>query len=418
MLRSKRSGASLMLACTAVLAGCDLFAGPADDGAARIETLPRALAVGEREVIARSNSFALELLREVCQRETDPNIFLSPLSASMALGMTLNGAAGATFDSMQATLGFEGLTQESINKSYHDLTELLLELDPKVELGIANSVWTRLGESFQPSFLDAVRTWFGAEARELDFASPAALTTINGWAAKQTRGRIPQVLEQIDRNHIMFLLNAVYFKGEWTERFDVASTTSASFRLANGDAVQVPTMHGRLRAAVVGRPGVVIGELPYGGQAFVATIVMPEAEGSLKELVAQLNSATWAEWMSALPAGDFRKLEPVDVALPKLELDYEEKLNDALTAMGMGNAFQPGADFSRMTASAAWIDFVKQNTFLKLDEQGTEAAAVTVVAMIRSSVPAALVVDRPFLLAIRERLSGTILFLGAIGDPR
>lgn len=417
MSRLRQCGVVLGLACAALLTGCALFTGPAEESA-RIESLPRALTVSEREVIARSNTFAFGLLREVYRRETEPNVFLSPLSASMALGMTLNGAATATFDSMRATLGFQGLTQAEINRSYRDLTNLLLKLDPKVELRIANSIWARKGEPFLPSFFDAVTAWFGAEARELDFASPGALAAINGWASDHTHGRVPQVLERIDPNHIMFLLNAVYFNGKWTAQFDAAKTVSSPFRLADGGTVQVPTMHGKLPVALAERPGVILGELPYGGQGFVATIVLPAEGRSLKDLVESLDAAKWAEWLSALPAGDYRDVAAVDVALPKLELKYEERLNDALTALGMGIAFRPGADFSRMTSGGAWIDFVKQNTFLKLDEQGTEAAAVTVVAMIKSAVPPGLVVDRPFLLAIRERLSGTILFLGAIGDPR
>jgi len=151
----------LVLACAWLLTGCDLFTGPGH-GPRRIESLPRALTVGEQEVIARSNEFAFELLREVYERTEEPNVFLSPLSASMALGMTLNGAAGGTFDAMRATLGFEGLTQEAINRSYHGLTDLLLGLDEQVELEIANSTWARKDRSFLPSFFDAVRTWFGA----------------------------------------------------------------------------------------------------------------------------------------------------------------------------------------------------------------------------------------------------------------
>lgn len=416
MSRLLRGGAALALAGTVLLGSCDSATDPGSTPR-RIESLPRALTVGEREVIARSNSFAFELLREVYQREEEPNVFLSPLSASMALGMTMNGAASATFDSMRATLGFEGLSQEEINRSYRDLTELLLELDPKVELAIANSTWARKGLPFLPSFFEAVRTWFGAEANEVDFASPAALTAINDWAAKATHDRIPKVLDEISADQVMFLLNAVYFKGDWTDRFDAAQTGNSSFRLKSGQSVQVPTMHGEIKAAVAWKPGVILGELPYGGQAFVLTIAMPDGDGSLAELIASLDAAKWAEWMAALPAVDYARARPINVALPKLELDYEQMLNDALSAMGMGIAFTPAADFTRMISSGAWIEFVKQNTFLKIDEKGTEAAAVTTVSMV-DSAPPALIVDRPYLLAIRERLSGTILFIGAIGDPR
>jgi serpin B len=347
-------------------------------------------------------------------------VFLSPLSASMALGMTLNGAANATFDSMRVALGLEGMTQEQINKSYHDLTEMLLELDPKVELAIANSTWAKQGFPFVPSFFQAVTDWFDAEAREVSFADPATLGLINGWAASQTNDRIRKVLDEIRPEHILFLLNAVYFKGDWTDRFDAAETSASPFRLGSGQTVQVPTMHGKIKAAMAWRPGVVLGELPYGGQAFVLTVAMPDGQRTLKELVASLNAQTWADWTSVLPSGDYGQLTAIDVALPKLELEYEEKLNDALAAMGMGVAFdQYRADFTRLTtADRAYIDFVKQNTFLKMDEKGTEAAAVTTVGIGLVSLPPSLVVDRPYLVAIRERLSGTILFLGAIGDPR
>ena len=416
MSKSQGCGAGLALLLSVLLAGCDLFTGPGETPS-RIEALPRALTVSEREVIARSNAFAFELLREVHQREDGPNVFLSPLSASMALGMTLNGAAHATFDSMRATLGFEGLAQDEINRAYHDLTELLLKLDPKVELAIANSIWARQGVPFLPSFFEVVGTWFDAEAQTLDFGSPAALAAINGWAAAKTKNRIPKVLDEITPLQIMFLLNAVYFKGDWTDRFDVGMTNASSFRLGDGQTVQVPTMHGTIKAAVFHRPGVALGELAYGGQAFVLTIAMPEGDGSLADLITTLDAETWADWTGTLPAGDYAKLAGIDVALPKLELTYEKYLNDALTAMGMGLAFTGDADFTRMTPGGAYIDFVKQNTFLKVDEKGTEAAAVTTVAMA-TSMPPSLIVDRPFLLAIRERLSGTILFLGVIGDPR
>jgi len=184
--------------------------------------------------------------------------------------------------------------------------------------------------------------------------------------------------------------------------------------------VQVPMMHGKIKVGFTSRPGVVLGELPYGGQAFVLTIAMPEGSGTLADLIASLTPERWAEWTGMLTTVDYNEISPLDVALPKLELKYETLLNDALTALGMGIAFDDQrADFSRLTTAAqAYLEFVKQNTFVKMDEKGTEAAAVTTVGVGVTSLPPSLVVDRPYLFAIRERLSGTILFLGAIGDPR
>ncbi|MEJ2217619.1 MAG: serpin family protein [Gemmatimonadota bacterium] len=400
-------------------ASCKSGTGPPKPPA-RIETLPRDLTVAEREIIDRSNDFAFQLLRQVRAQRSSPNTFLSPLSASMALGMTLNGAANATFDSMRATLGFEGLSQGEINRSYHDLKDLLTGLDPHVDLLIANATFARDGYPFVPSFFDSVTTWFDAAAQTLDFGNPSAVNTINQWASDNTEGLIPKVIDQITPDQILFLLNAVYFKGDWTDQFDKAHTSPSSFTLADGKRVQVPTMHGEIRVGRHWTPGVLVGELPYGGQAFVMDVVVPQDTATLDGVLAALNAQTWADWTGGFP-DDYTQIEPIDVALPKLELKTEDTLNTPLSNMGMGIAFDPNrADFSHMVTPPpdVHIDFVKQNTYLKVDEEGTTAAAVTTVGMGVTAVPAGLIVDRPYLLVIRERLSGTILFIGAIGDPR
>lgn len=163
-----------------------------------IAELPRELSVAERQVITSSNAFAFDLLREVRARTAEENIFLSPFSASMTLGMAMNGAAGATLDQMRSALHFEALSQEEINASYRRLLALLLGLDPRVEIEIANSAWARKGASFVPSFFEKVRRSFGAEVRELDFDLPTAPDTINAWAREKTRGRIESIIESID----------------------------------------------------------------------------------------------------------------------------------------------------------------------------------------------------------------------------
>lgn len=403
------------LAFALAAAACDDPTGP-ETAPKTIAKLPRDLSVVEEAVIARTNAFAFDLLREVhAANPNRPNIFLSPFSASMALGMALNGAAGETFDSIRAALRFDGLGEAEINRAYRDLTGLLLSLDPQVELGIANSAWARQGYPVNGEYLEALETWFDAEARELDFDDPAAVDVINGWAADKTKGRIREAIRQISKNDVFFLLNAVYFKGQWTHQFDPEHTSPGPFALSDGTEIQLDRMRGVMPARFALLDDVTVGELPYGGQAFAMTIVVPRT-GSLADLVASLDEATWNRWLAA--ATD---REEVYVELPKFELQYEENLKAALQALGMGPAFEPGrADFSRLSPARPFISYVKQNTFLKVDEEGTEAAAVTVVAFGRSGVlpQHQLIVDRPFLVAIRERLSGTILFLGAIGDPR
>lgn len=381
-----------------------------------ITDLPRPLTLAEVEVIVRSNSFGFRLLQEVdAGRDgSQPNTVLSPLSATMALGMALEGADGATYQAMQNALGFEGLSRQEVSASYRGLLDLLLDLDPNVEMGIANSAWARSGFPFHSAYFDAITTNFDAEVQELDFSAPQAKNIINAWVEAKTNGRITEIVDAINPLDILFLINAVYFKGSWTTQFDPKDTRDASFQGPNDASFSVPTMNARdLPISLGSVEGVQVGELPYGGQAFSMVIALPPHGQSVDDLVAGLDDATWERWMDALQEDE------VPVSLPKFELRWDGSLNNALKALGMEPAFLPSADFSLMTpASDAHISRVKQKTFMKVDEVGTEAAAVTSVVIGVTSVPMGLYVDRPFLLAIRERLSGSILFLGVIRDPR
>jgi len=374
-----------------------------------ITELPRALTVAEELVIARSNTFGFDLLKEVdASREAEaPNTILSPLSATMALGMALEGADGGTFEAMRDALRFQGLSREEINASYRGLLDLLLDLDPEVELGIANSAWSRLGFPFESAYFDA-------EIRELDFDTPGAKDIINDWVNQKTQGRIQEIIDAISPLDILFLINAVYFKGSWTTKFAKSDTYQGSFRLESGHNVTVPTMSAEELPIRFGEvDGIQVGELPYGGEAFTMVVAVPEFGKSVDDLVAQLDDDRWQELLDATSEGEF------PVHLPKFELEWDGLLKDALSAMGMGPAFVPEADFSRMTpAQDAYISQVRQKTFMKVDEEGTVAAAVTSVTVGVTSAPLGLYVDRPFLVAIRERLTGTILFLGVIRDPR
>ena len=380
-----------------------------------ITELPRSLTLAEEQVIARSNTFGFDLLKEVdgARDDSAPNTIISPLSATMALGMALEGADGETFQAMQSALRFQGLAREEVNASYRGLLDLLLELDPQVEMSIANSVWSREGFPFVQSYFDVVTATFDAEVQELDFSDPGAKNVINGWVLEKTNGRISQIVEAISPLDILFLINAVYFKGDWTNQFKKGDTRPEPFYLESGAEISVPIMS----ADIPGRWGsydqVEIAELPYGGQAFAMVLALPPEGQTVGELVAGLDDDTWASWMAALHEGE----EPI--MLPKFELEWDGSLKEALEEMGMGLAFVPEADFTRMTPAAdAHISRVKQKSYMKVDEEGTEAAAVTSVTVGVTSVAMPFRLDRPFLLAIRERLSGAILFLGVIRDPR
>ena len=383
----------------------------------RLDSLPRALSIQEQEVVGASNDFAFRLLREVAEEGAGgTNLVISPLSISMALGMAANGTTGATFDSIRATLGLGHQSRQEFNEGYRDLLDLLRTLDSRVELNVANSAWARLGFPIRSTFLDDVSTYFDAEAAELDFADPGAKDVINDWVRDRTNGRIEDIVQTIQPSDILFLINAVYFLGDWRTQFDPGETRQGAFQLDEGaGSVEVPMMSEEdmpLRIHFDAERGVQVGELPYGADAFSMVIVLP-GQGGLDGLVGSLTQDDWSRWMDGL-RGD-----TMPVVMPKYELTYEIELSDILKALGMGIAFDPDrADFSPLTeVGGIYIDRVRHKTFLKVDEEGTEAAAATSVVIGVTSLPPTFLVDRPFLLAIRERLTGTILFLGAVYDP-
>jgi serpin B len=340
-------------------------------------------------------------------------VFTAPLSASMALGMAMNGAAGTTYDEMRATLGFNAsATETEIGASYKSLIALLRGLDPSVDFRIANSIWYRTGFPIQPSFVDAGRSWFDAQVAALDFGSPNAVRTINDWVSTSTAGKIPTIVDGIEDDQVMFLINAIYFKGSWRAKFDPAHTIDAPFKSVVGDQL-AKLMHRDGTIRYLQTPDFAAVDLPYGNSAYSMTVVLPSTGKSVDAVAASLQSAAWAEWV-----GQLRDAE-VDLYLPRFKLEWERMLIPDLQSLGMRAAFvDGGADFSRMSSLGRqlFISLVKQKTYVDVNEEGTEAAAVTNVGISVTSAPVRVVfrVERPFVFVLRERLSGTILFMGKI----
>lgn len=383
-----------------------------------INGLPRELSVAEQKLIIASNGFAFNFFREVVRQEDpDSNVFISPLSAAMALGMTYNGARGETQAAMAQVLGLDALTLQAANESFRSLIDLLRGLDPRVDFRAANSIWHLPGFRARPEFLDINRRFFDAQITALDFGSPKAVETINGWASDNTNGKIPEILKSIGDNIVMLLINAIYFKGTWEYEFDRARTKEEPFTLRGGGQRAVSMMR-HAGGAYVGYyegAGFRAVDLPYGGGAYRMTIVLPDAGRDVDSVVAGLSSDAW----SALAEGLTR--DSVAIAMPKFQLRWDDSLNGVLKALGMEVAFTGRADLSGIAGNPGdlFISFVKQGTFVDVNEEGTEAAAVTVVGIgiICACGPPMFRVDRPFVFAIRERFSGTILFLGRIMNP-
>lgn len=378
-----------------------------------LTALPRQLTADEQRVSRAANAFTLALFRGLNQAQPDSNVFVSPLSVSFALGMAMNGAEDQTFDEMRQTLGFAGATLEEINRGYAGLMALESGLDPTTTFSIANSVWIRQGLPVKQPFIDQVRATFDAEVRTSPFDA-ATITAVNGWVSEQTKGRIPTILNEIRNEDVMFLINAIYFKGTWRDQFERSKTANAPFESIDGPQT-VPMMNredgeGKVRLAFL-TDGTRVGELLYGNGAFAMTIVIPGANTNLSTFAAALDSTRWAQLLGALP----EQMQDYAVRLPKFTLEYERQLKDDLRALGMNVPFEDGqADFGRMTDLPVFISFVKHKTFVLVNEEGTEAAAVTNVGIGLTSLPPCLCVDRPFIFVIRERFSGTILFAGKI----
>jgi serpin B len=406
-----------LLAVALLVAACDSPADP--QPVQRIESLPRALTDGEVGLIDAGEAFAFDFLRQiVAEEDAEANVFVSPLSASMALGMTLAGAEAGTFEAMRAALRLDGLSRDEIGVSYRSLIDLLSDLDPAVGVEIGNSVWHREGFSLEEPFVSAVERDFLARVAGLDFNDPAAADVINTWVDETTDGLIEGIVEPpIDPLTMLFLINAIYFEGQWTTPFDPARTRSGDFRRSDGSLSTAPFMWmSDQRFPLAANTEYQAVELPYGGEAFVMTVVLPAESIGIDAFVESLDAAAWAGILSGM--GETEVL----VGLPRFSLEYEKSLNEVLKALGMEVAFDEAvADFSRMHRDALdmrlHISRVKQKAFVEVDEEGTRAAAVTSVEVGVTSAPPTFVADRPFVFAIRERLSGALLFTGVVRDP-
>ena len=405
-LRFSIPGSLLLLAA----AGCEgPVTGPSDRVDA-ITRLPRDLSAAEVEIIAANNRFAFSLLAQA--NLPDGNLFLSPLSASVALGMTLNGAEGETWSQMRNVLGLENLAEEEINASYQSLLELLVGLDSAVQTGFGNSVWTRQGFPVHSDFLDAVRETFHAEVAELDFAASSASERINEWVKAATQGRIEDIVPpRIPGTIVMNLINAIYFKGSWTLRFDPSDTRAQPFYLDDGSTRTVPLMSLRRDLPYQENNRFQAVDLPYGGRAFSMTVLLPRQGVSVDDLAASLDAVGWEDIAESFYDSDLQ------LFLPRFRMAFERTLNDDLAALGMVDAFDHRADFTRLSpVGGLSISEVKQKSWVDVNEEGTEAAAATVVT-VRESSGSVVRADRPFLFFIRERLSGTILFTGKLASP-
>ena len=378
------------------------------------------------DVTAMDNAFGFRLLNAVQKTTPSGNVVLSPVSAALDLSMALNGADGQTRQEMLAALSLSGSELGAINTANAQLIKMIRTPAKSITLSVADSLWVDSHRAtLRPDYVKQTQAWYDAEMTDLDFSNPSAATRINSWASKETQGRISKVIDRIDPADLVLLLNAVYFKGEWTHKFDKAQTQQRDFALAGGSVKQVARMAQSGRFDYFETPEMQAIRLPFGEGDLVMEVLLPAKSSSLRALEAELTPEHWKGWQGQYAARSGK------IELPRFELKSNYRLNEPLQALGMTRAFHPdGAQLTGMFSSAPgqphagrfFISSVLQSTYWKVDEEGSEAAAVTTTgirgsAIARPEQPFRMIVDRPFFCAIEDRRSGALLFVGAIYDP-
>lgn len=365
-----------------------------------------------------NNGFAFALFSRVLEEQATQNVFMSPYSVSIALQMLCNGAAGKTRTEIQGALNTENLPQNELNGFYKELNGSLTS-GSNVVLNLANSIWVNRGFELKPGFVTTNEAFFGAMLASVNFETPESAETINRWATESTRGKISGVVSfPFPANTEMILANAIYFKGEWAEPFDEHLTQKRFFYLKGGTIKQTPMMSRRGTFRYAEGDGFQAVQLPYAGDRLQMILFLPATNSSPAKLLAGFNGKNWSDEI----APRFSSREGV-VTFPKFKLSCQLLLNHPLGSLGMKEAFIPGtANFSGMSGDPLFVGEVLQKSFVDVNEQGTEAAAVTIV-QVRASVvmqrpkPFEMIMDHPFFFVICDKPTGTILFMGAVNDP-
>ena len=368
-----------------------------------------------KNLVYSNTQFGFNIFGELILEDRDQNIFISPLSILLALAMSYNGAVGDTSIEMADALEFTGFDLEELNSGFGDLTASIENADSDIELAIANSIWMNLGFEAKKDFIERNSKYFSSEVREIDFSDAGTVDTINGWIADATRDKIKKMLREIPADAVMYLINAIYFKGNWTNEFDENMTGDDDFYLADGSTKKVPMMNQTEEFLYHKGEGFSGVKLPYGQEKMAMYIILPDEGESVDSVIGFFDAGKWRETVRSFSE------RQVILTMPKYKMEYGIKLlNDVLTNMGMGIAFGADADFSGIRPGI-FISRVLHKAVIEVNEKGSEAAAVTVVEKLESAEiveePVEFKVDRPFFFVIADDRSGSILFMGKVVEP-
>jgi serine protease inhibitor len=381
------------------------------------------VAVSTADLVRADNNFGFKLFRNIAASEPQQNVFLSPLSIAIALQMTAQGSAGATWNAMAGAMGLSGLSQPEVAAGNQRLREALLNADKNVRLDIANSLWLRSGIKVQGQFEGDCDKYYAAPVTTLDFSRPGAATTINDWVSKNTGGRIKRIATRLDPAEFLILANAFYLKGSWTKAFNPKHTASRQFHTRLwGWQRPMMSRKGTFRYREDDAMQAVV--LSYGEGRLSMYVFLPREshEDLLKEELDGLIAATKPEDFAGFFVG-FEERRGT-VVLPRFKIEFEQDLNEALIRLGMGQAFKPGADFSGIVSppDTAFVSRALHKACIEVNEEGTEAAAAAAVikdgGVLAPEEEFSFVCDHPFLCAIRDDVTGSVLFIGAVYDPK
>lgn len=375
--------------------------------------VPIELDVKSASVVTSNNQFGFDLFQNLSPAE-EGNLFISPLSVSQALSMVWNGATDQTATEIATVLGY-AYQPEEINSSSETIREALLNADHSLAFSIANSIWYNQLYAVDEQFKTSMNHYYDAQIEPFDVANASgSLQKINGWVSDQTRGKIPEIITEISPENMMFLINAIYFKGQWQSRFDKNNTSLQPFFNLQGNESSVMMMTQKTNLGFTSQPLCTAVELPYGNGHFSMVVLLPKADVTLSELIASITADSWQTLT------DDMLVQPVKIDLPKFTIQSDLVLNEPLKSLGMGRAFTDMAEFPNLiTNSSLFISLVKHKTFVEVSEEGTEAAAVTSITMNATSIgnePSVTEfrVDHPFVFAIREKDTGSIVFIGKV----
>jgi serine protease inhibitor len=366
-----------------------------------------------------SNRFGFKLFNQIqTQQQSQENLVISPSSIAIALAMVENGTDGTTKQEMTTALELAQLDPGSVDTSYQKLMETLKSADPNVKLAIANSLWVNQNITLKQQFINAAQEFYQAEVTNLNFADPQTTNTINNWVAKNTANKISQIVDSVSPQEAMYLINAIYFKGIWTNKFDPKATTEQPFYDQPDSAQPHSMMNQTGKYRYYQNDLFQAVRLPYGEKEELGMyIFLPQETSNLTEFNQQLKINNWQEWLSQM------RSRQGNITIPRFQLESETDLNQYLSNLGMKQIFNSSqANFSAMTDTPVAVNRVKHKTFIEVNEEGTEAAAVTSIGIRITSVdpenvPFNMNVNRPFFFAIRDDITETILFMGDVVKP-